>query len=58
MYLLNWRKIQSWQVLNLTKKNRIGIIDAMLYAEKDVLYLAEQYEVMLEALKKASNIGQ
>ena len=35
------------------KEDRIGVLDAVLYAEKDVLYLRAQYEGILSALEKA-----
>lgn len=43
----------GWKALHAVQEDRIGVIDAMLYAEKDVLYLAAQYEGLLEALKLA-----
>ena len=43
----------GWQNLAAVKEDRIGVLDAVLYAEKDVLYLRAQYEGILSALEKA-----
>lgn len=44
----------GWMVLKAVQENRVGLIDGLLYAEKDVLYLAEQYTQMLSAFKVAT----
>lgn len=43
----------GWQSLKAYQEDRIGLLDAMLYAEKDVLYLAAQYNGLIEAFEKA-----
>lgn len=45
-----------WKMLDCVKEDRVGIIDAMLYAEKDVLYLYAQYDGILKAFEKAKAI--
>ncbi|MBS6474461.1 MAG: ABC transporter substrate-binding protein [Clostridiales bacterium] len=42
-----------WKMLKAVNQNKVGIIDAMLYAEKDVLYLYAQYDGILKAFEKA-----
>lgn len=44
----------GWMVLTAVQENRVGVIDAGIYADKDVLYLAEQYRQLLTAFKKAT----
>lgn len=43
----------GWQNMTAVKENRVGILDALIYAEKDVLYLRAQYEGLLNALRTA-----
>lgn len=43
----------GWQSLDAYKNDKIGAIDAMLYAEKDVLYLSAQYSSLMAAFEKA-----
>ncbi len=43
----------GWQMLDAVKNDKVGVIDGMLYAEKDVLYLYEQYNSLMNAFKKA-----
>lgn len=47
-----------WQSLKAVKEDRVGVIDAMLYAEKDVLYLYAQYDGILKAFEKAQIIEE
>lgn len=44
----------GWQMLNAVKEDRVGAIDGMLYAEKDVLYLYEQYNCLMNAFRQAT----
>ena len=44
----------GWMVLKAVQANKVGVIDAGMYADKDVLYLADQYSQLLTAFKKAS----
>lgn len=44
----------GWMVLTAVQEDRVGVIDASIYADKDVLYLAEQYSQLLTAFKKAT----
>ncbi len=46
----------AWKMLNCVKNDQVGIIDAMLYAEKDILYLYAQYDGILKAFEKAKVI--
>lgn len=43
----------GWSMLNAVKNDKVGAIDGMLYAEKDVLYLYEQYTCLLDAFRQA-----
>ncbi len=45
-----------WKMLKSVKEDRVGVIDAMLYAEKDVLYLYAQYDGILKAFEKAKAV--
>lgn len=47
---------EGWMRLNAVRENKVGIIDALLYAEKDVLYLRAQYDGILNALKKSGGV--
>lgn len=46
----------AWKMLKAVKNDQVGIIDAMLYAEKDILYLYAQYDGILKAFEKAQVI--
>lgn len=43
----------GWQSLKAYQNDKIGVIDAMLYTEKDVLYLSAQYSSLMAAFEKA-----
>lgn len=43
----------GWQSLKAYREGKIGAIDAMLYAEKDVLYLSAQYSSLMSAFEKS-----
>lgn len=43
----------GWMALKAVKEDKVGVLNALLYAEKDVLYLQEQYSGILAALNKA-----
>ena len=43
----------GWQMLDAVKEDRVCAIDGMLYAEKDVLYLYEQYTCLMDAFRQA-----
>ena len=45
-----------WQRLKCVKNDKVGVIDGMLYAEKDVLYLYAQYDGILKALEKTQGV--
>lgn len=42
----------GWLSLKAVQNDKVGIIDALLYAEKDILLLEDQYSQMIDALKK------
>ena len=43
----------GWKSLKAVQNGNVGILNGMLFAEKDVLYLAEQYKEILNALQQA-----
>ncbi|MCM1441875.1 MAG: ABC transporter substrate-binding protein, partial [Roseburia sp.] len=43
----------GWQSLKAYQNGTVGAIDAMLYAEKDVLYLQAQYSSLISAFEKS-----
>ncbi len=44
----------GWMMLNAVKNQKVGAIDGLLYAEKDVLYLYEQYTSLMNAFSQAA----
>ena len=40
--------------MTAVRENRVGVIDATLYTEKDVLYLQAQYDGIIKAFEKAT----
>ncbi len=44
----------GWMMLDAVKNQKVGAIDGMLYAEKDVLYLYEQYTSLMNAFDQAA----
>lgn len=44
----------GWKTLTAVRENRVGVIDATLYTEKDVLYLQAQYDGIIKAFEKAT----
>ncbi len=42
----------GWRSLKAVQEDRVGLLDGMLYADKDVLYLRAQYDGILAALRQ------
>ena len=42
----------GWRSLEAVQEDRVGLLDGMLYADKDVLYLRAQYDGILAALRQ------
>ena len=42
----------GWNSLQAVKNNKVGIFNATLFASKDVLYVEQQYSLLIDALRK------
>ena len=49
----NVRTNVGWQSLKAVKEDRVGVFNATLYASKDVLYVEQQYDLLINALQRA-----
>ena len=44
---------EGWKSLKCVKENHVGVINIILFSLKDVLYMADQYQSIFNAIEQA-----